>query len=265
MISVENMKEEKELRKSKYRFSIFVKCILAIIILIVISLALDAINITGTSLIPDSIAKYISNVNFDKFEVVVTVIITLGLFITTYCVQDLSKEKKYQEDSFDAMCLVLVVMTDSYLTISENSGDYILELNKVKNTAGRNLFKVTKKNHKTLNKVKNIAGRNLLSEEILFFQSYPFKNYEKLISRYAANGLISTVLIEKYIRYKSLFGRMVVQYIRNDQMCGKTFESMENLLMDSIKFVREATILKNQGKMDSFVKKISGRSIAITK
>lgn len=56
---------------------------------------------------------------------------------------------------------------------------------------------------------------------------YPFKNYDTVIIKYIDSGLIPTSLAEKYIRYKDLFGKFVVQYIRDDLRYEKTITLMQ--------------------------------------
>ena len=97
---------EHKIRKNKLP-GIFIG-ICVIIIALGTVLILDMGNITG-------VFHLLANVNYEKYGVVATIIISMGVFITTYCVQDLSKEQKYQDDSFEAMKLVLELMKNTYL------------------------------------------------------------------------------------------------------------------------------------------------------
>lgn len=110
----------------------FFRYIFIIMALLVVVLCLDLCNISGLSNFIGQDFTCLSNINFEKFGVVATIVLTLGLFIITYVVQDLAKSKKVQDDSFDAIYLVLSVMKNSYLTLKKEDNDFFAELKKLK-------------------------------------------------------------------------------------------------------------------------------------
>lgn len=122
------MDENRKNRLKSGKIHVFIKCILVITGILNLILVLDVINITGKEC---RLAAYIANINFDRYGVVATIILTLGIYITTYFVQDYTKSKIYQDDSFDAMYLVLDVMKNSFLTLKARDSDFIVELKKL--------------------------------------------------------------------------------------------------------------------------------------
>lgn len=88
-----------------------------------------------------------------------------------------------------------------------------------------------------------------------------FNNYDKVINRYAASGLLPTVLIEKYIRHKILFGKFVVQYIRDDKIYLKTADLIRKQLLESLNIVRDGTTCSERKKtIDEIVQEITGNT-----
>ena len=231
------MNRMNEHKKRKYKLpSIFIG-IVAISVALGAVLVLDMGNISG-GFTPQNLK--LANVNYDKYGVVATIIISMGVFITTYLVQDFSKEQKYQDDSFEAMKLVLELMKNSYLTLEKSDEDFLLELGRLK---------------------KRNVECTLSDNEIHFFQTYLFNNYDKVINRYAASGLLPTVLIEKYIRHKILFGKFVVQYIRDDKIYLKTADLIRKQLLESLNIVRDGTTCSERKKtIDEIVQEITGNT-----
>ena len=83
----------------------------------------------------------------------------------------------------------------------------------------------------------------------------------KVINRYAASGLLPTVLIEKYIRHKILFGKFVVQYIRDDKIYLKTADLIRKQLLESLNIVRDGTTCSERKKtIDEIVQEITGNT-----
>ncbi len=209
------MDENRKNRLKNGKIHVFIKCILVITVILSLILVLDVINITGKEC---RLAAYIANINFDRYGVVATIILTLGIYITTYFVQDYTKSKIYQDDSFDAMYLVLDVMKNSFLTLKARDADFIVELKKIR---------------------RNVSKDAFVDKKIQFLKMYPFKNYDTVIIKYIDSGLIPTSLAEKYIRYKDLFGKFVVQYIKDDLRYENTLTLMQIQLEKSIEVVRE--------------------------
>lgn len=82
-----------------------------------------------------------------------------------------------------------------------------------------------------------------------------------MINRYAASGLLPTVLIEKYIRHKILFGKFVVQYIRDDKIYLKTADLIRKQLLESLNIVRDGTTCSKRKKtIDEIVQEITGNT-----
>lgn len=221
-------------KKRKYKMPVIIKGICIITIALGAVLLLDMGNITGEIHL---LNLKLANVNYDKYGVVATIIISMGVFITTYCVQDLAKEQKYQDDSYEAMKLVFELMKNSYLALEKSDEDFLVELGKLK--------------------THNFECA-LSDNEIHFFQTYLFKNYDKVINRYVESGLLPTVLIEKYIRHKILFGKFVVQYIRDDKTCVETAVLIRKQLLESANIVRDGTTCSERKKtIDKIVQGIT--------
>lgn len=215
-----------------FRFFCYIFIIMALLVGV---LCLDLCNISGLSNFIGQDFTCLSNINFEKFGVVATIVLTLGLFITTYVVQDLAKSKKVQDDSFDAIYLVLSVMKNSYLTLKKEDNDFFAELKKLK---------------------KSSARCSLSDADMQFFQTYPFKNYEELINGYMVAGLVPTNLAERYIQHKTLFGKYVVQYVRSDTRCENSIRIIENQLTDSIKKVHRPKRRENKEKIAAIEQEI---------
>lgn len=144
------MNRMNEHKKRKYKLPGIFIGIVAISVTLGAVLVLDMGNISG-GFTPQNLK--LANVNYDKYGVVATIIISMGVFITTYLVQDFSKEQKYQDDSFEAMKLVLELMKNSYLTLEKSDEDFLLELGRLK---------------------KRNVECTLSDNEIHFFQTYLF-------------------------------------------------------------------------------------------
>lgn len=225
------MNENNKSRTKSCKFPIFLKSMLVIIGFLIVFLGLDIINITDKVIC-------LSKINFEKYEVVSTIILTIGLFITTYLVQDHAKLKKFEVESFDAMYLLLNVLKNSYFTLRRKDETYFVELKRLK---------------------KSVIKGVLTDNDIQFFQMYPFNGYDEVITGYVEAGLIPTSLAEKYIRYKILFGKYVVQYVKNDTNRENTITLIYIQLEKSINDVRKAADKRFEKYIADIEREISDR------
>lgn len=225
------MNDDNKSRTKNRKLPIFFICMFVIIGLLLVFLGFDLVNITEKMMC-------LSKINFEKYGVVSTVILTVGLFVTTYLVQDRAKLKKYEDDSFEAMYLVLNVMKNSYFTIQKKDEAYFKELKRLKKSASKYI---------------------LIDKDIQFFQTYPFSGYDKVIIGYIEKGLIPTSLAEKYIRYKILFGKYVTQYVKNDINCENTMTLIYIQLQKSITDVRTASNKRYEQDIVNIEKEIFDR------